>query len=89
MQACDGCECWQRFREEQQWLAQKVERKEPLGEAQRFRILQTLVHADAFERFLALHFPNSKVCAKVLLPKKHLSLNCTSLLLCAVCNCDE
>ncbi|BDA49631.1 probable 2-oxoglutarate dehydrogenase E1 component [Coccomyxa sp. Obi] len=46
--------------EEQRWLAERVERREPISAGQRVRILRMLVHADEFERFLALHFPKSK-----------------------------
>lgn len=48
-------------REQQQWLAERMENKRSLSAAQSLRILHILVHADEFERFLAKHFPHSKV----------------------------
>ena len=50
-------------REQQQWLAERMENKRSLSAAQSLRTLRILVHADEFERFLAKHFPHSKVRA--------------------------
>lgn len=49
-------------RKQQEWLAEKVELRQPLPAAQCLRILRILARADALERFLAYRFPNSKVC---------------------------
>lgn len=50
-------------REQQQWLAERMENRQPLSAEQSLRILRILAHADAFEAFLAKHFPHSKVRA--------------------------
>ena len=58
--------CWATlgYRRQQQWLASKLEARQPPPASQCLRILRMLVHADAFERFLAERFPNSKVPRK-------------------------
>lgn len=43
-----------------------METRQSLSAAQSLRTLRTLVHADEFERFLAKHFPHSKVEPAVL-----------------------
>ncbi|CAL5220687.1 g2736 [Coccomyxa viridis] len=46
--------------EQQQWLAERMENRQSLSASQSSRILRILAHADAFEAFLAKHFPHSK-----------------------------
>ena len=48
-------------REQQQWVAERLENRQSPSTAQSLRTLRTLVHADEFEAFLAEHFPHSKV----------------------------
>ena len=38
-----------------------MENRQSLSAGQSLRTLRTLVHVDEFERFLAKHFPHSKV----------------------------
>ena len=58
------CEC---RREQQRWVAERLENRQSLSTAQSLRTLRTLVHADEFEAFLAEHFPYSKgdVCVNM------------------------
>ena len=48
-------------REQQQWVAERLENRQSPSTAQSLRTLRTLVHADEFEAFLAERFPHSKV----------------------------
>lgn len=55
---------WRRLlplQEQRAWLAERMESRQPLPPTHARRALKALVHADAFERFLAAHFPASKV----------------------------
>lgn len=49
------------FREEQRWIANKMEQRQSVPEQDQQQILNDLVVSDAFERFLATKFPNNKV----------------------------
>ncbi|KAK9810028.1 hypothetical protein WJX72_003602 [[Myrmecia] bisecta] len=47
-------------REQQQWMAARIETPRKLPDHHRLAILRNLIHADAFEDFLADKFPTSK-----------------------------
>lgn len=49
------------YRQEQHWIAQRMETQRDLEPQARLALLKELVEADAFERFLALKFPGTKV----------------------------
>ena len=48
-------------REEQNWIAQKLEQPESISSQDKQQILEDLVVSDAFEQFLANKFPKNKV----------------------------
>lgn len=50
-------------RQQQQWVVQHMEGRQALPPPARLALLQQLVATDAFERFLALKFPGTKVTA--------------------------
>ena len=64
MKACPcllmACRCM--CREQQCWITQRMERSQAMQPPACLALLRQLVEADAFERFLALKFPGTKVC---------------------------
>ncbi len=48
-------------REEQNWIAQKLEQPDSISNQDKQQILEDLVVSDAFEQFLANKFPKNKV----------------------------
>ena len=52
-------------REEQHWIAQKLEQPHSITQQDQQQILEDLVVSDAFEQFLAHKFPKNKVSSLI------------------------
>ena len=62
-------------REEQNWIAQKLEQPDSISDQDKQQILEDLVVSDAFEQFLANKFPKNKVVAYMLIPETSLLIS--------------